>query len=148
MYIYQKELNLSASNPPIWHWSRLWYKAAAGGEVYSFVGELNIHFSLFPGSGVWFPRGHKETAPVTSARGALINPGTMLCGGCSLLFLAGLVTGNVNWFGSDKDPTVQVPGHFVGTQIKYSGWISVRAGFTKSQDKLLFSFSFWPISVV
>lgn len=40
---------------------------------------------------------------------ALISPGTMLCGGCPLLLLGGLAAGNVNWFGSDKDPTVQVP---------------------------------------
>lgn len=37
-------------------------------------------------------------------------------------------------FGCKKDPTVQVPSHFVGTQIKYSGWITVSEDFTESQD--------------
>lgn len=33
------------------HWSSVWYKSWGGGDIYSFVSELSIHFSLFPASG-------------------------------------------------------------------------------------------------
>lgn len=85
-------------------------------------------------------QGTQGDSPHDNVRGALTNPGTLW--GCPLLFLAGSGTGDGNWFGSDQDPTVQIPDHFVVTQMKYLGWVSVWAGFTESQDKLLFSCPF------
>lgn len=78
-------------------------------------------------------------SPVTVQGESSHTPWHQALWGCPLLLLGGLGAGNVSWFGSDKDPTAPL-----GTQMEHSGWVGVGAGFTESQDKLLFPSPFGP----
>lgn len=83
-----------------------------------------------------------RSQPCDCARGELSHPWHQALWGCPLLLQAGLGTGKVSWFGSDKDPTAQ--GAAARRWNTQDGWVGVGAGFTESQDKLFSPSPFGP----